>query len=493
MNAPSTAVAPRRDNSPIEVLKNQVARSAKEFQMVLPSHISVDKFQRTIATAALSNPKLLECDRQSLLIAAMKIATDGLLPDGREAALVPFSTRVKDANTSQFKTVMMVQAMPMVYGLRKKVLQSGEVVSLQVGIVYAAEVEEGNFLYEIGIDPPIRHRPKLDLTDEQAHDDNIVAAYSIARIKNPSGGDPYWSVEVMPRRKINKIRQMSQTGAVGQVYKFGSNKGQPIEPKGPWVDWFGEMAQKSALRSHTKVLPMSGDLLDTMERDDAEERRAAGLSHLLQTEPDAPISLPSDARQAPALADQTGTEAGVAIDKSTGEVQRDARGMTVVDEATDKALDAGAADSEDRADATEWVEGLEKAFAACKTDAERVAVHEQHAKTISDLEVADPDLHQRAMKSIPAYDEGNIDDPHNGPATEQRGEAHTDADAPMWRKDAETALAGVRAAKNPTYLTAIEEAWLKARAAVEDSDLINEVEAAFTAKRKALRAAKGQG
>ena len=184
----------------------------------------------------------------------------------------------------------------------------------------------------------------------------------------------------------------------------------------------------------------------------------------------------------------------MAIDKSTGEVQRDARGMTVVDEATDKALDAGAADSEDRADATEWVEGLEKAFAACKTDAERVAVHEQHAKTISDLEVAYPDLHERAMKSIPAYDEGNIDDPHNGPATEQRGEAHTD-DIPMWQVAANTALAHVASAGNLPTLDAAEKAWLNARDAVKehDDELVRRVDKAMGDKRKSLRAAKGQG
>jgi hypothetical protein len=158
------AVAPaRREPAPIEVLKGIVARRAEDFKMVLPSHITVDKFQRTIATAALANPQLMSCDRQSLLIAAMKLAQDGLLPDGREAALVPFKTWNKDTR----ENVWMVQAMPMAWGVRKKILQSGQVVSLETGLVYRAEMEGGNFIYEIGMDPPIRHRPKLDMTDEE--------------------------------------------------------------------------------------------------------------------------------------------------------------------------------------------------------------------------------------------------------------------------------------------------------------------------------------
>ena len=158
MNAPSNLPAERKPLAPIEILKNTVARKADDFKMVLPSHITVDKFQRTVATAALSNAQLLNCDRQSLLLACMKLAQDGLLPDGREAALVPFKNRVK-GDDGQFHDSWQVQAMPMAWGLRKKILQSGEVVSLETGLVYRAEVESGNFVYEIGIDPPIRHRP----------------------------------------------------------------------------------------------------------------------------------------------------------------------------------------------------------------------------------------------------------------------------------------------------------------------------------------------
>lgn len=311
-------VAQQRPANQLEVLKSNLSKRADEFRMVLPSHITPEKFQRVIATAALQNPTLLTCDRQSLFMAAMKLAQDGLLPDGREAALVPF----KQWNRETRETTWLVQPMPMVYGLRKKILQSGEVVSLETRVVYRAELESGNFLYEIGIDPPIRHRPKLDMTEEQATDDNIIAAYSIARVRPEGGGDPYWSVEVMSRVEINKVRQASQTGAVGRK----TRDGKPIEPKGPWVDWFGEMARKTVMRRHSKVLPMSGDILDTLDRDIDEERAADSAAAYLSVEPSAPVIVPP-------------TEEQERFDPETGESLNPPAGMTEVDEETARQLD----------------------------------------------------------------------------------------------------------------------------------------------------------
>jgi len=179
---------------------------------------------------------------------------------------------------------------------------------------------EGHFIYEIGIDPPIRHRPKLDMTEEEMSDDNLVAAYSIARISN-GDGEPFWSVEVMRRAEVLKVRQMSQTGALGKT----DRQGKAIPPKGPWVDWQPEMWKKSVLRRHTKVLPMSGDILDTLERDAAEEARAEGAARLLSVEPDAPRALPPT-REDIALAN--------GADPDTGEIARDDE-----DEETARALD----------------------------------------------------------------------------------------------------------------------------------------------------------
>src|SRR6266576_596011 len=61
----------------------------------LPDHIPLDRFRRVVITAVNQNSKLARADRRSLFNACAKCAHDGLYPDGREAALVPYSTKVK--------------------------------------------------------------------------------------------------------------------------------------------------------------------------------------------------------------------------------------------------------------------------------------------------------------------------------------------------------------------------------------------------------------
>lgn len=321
----ATQLAQRPDN-PIAMFQAQLESRAREIQSALPGHITPDKFQRTVMTAVTQNPDLLKADRGSLILACYKAAQDALLPDGREAALVTFNTRFKDPDDNQWKSKKLVQYMPMVYGLRKKILQSAEVVSLEVNVVYRAEVEKGTFLYEVGLEPPLRHRPSLDLNEEETADEEIVAAYSIATMS-----DGTKSYEIMRRFEINKVRQVSQTGAVGKT----TRNGDPIEPKGPWVDWFAEMAKKTVMRRHAKTLPMSGDVLLDVEGRELEAGTSAARA-LGSVAPDAPQ----------AIEDQT-TE--VAHDAETGEITDDAsaEGNAPASEAT--AASSGQDDTQESA------------------------------------------------------------------------------------------------------------------------------------------------
>lgn len=480
--------AERKAPTQIDVLKANLTKRAEDFKMVLPSHITPEKFQRVVATAALQSPQLLECDRQSLLLAAMKLAQDGLLPDGREAALVPFKTSIKDGNNWLDKWI--VQPMPMVYGLRKKILQSGDVLSIETGVVYLADLESGHFIYEIGMDPPIRYRPNLLLPIEETADEKIVAAYSIAKLRNEGGGDPYWSVEVMRRAEIDKVRQSSQTGALGRVVKFGKDKGKPIPPKGPWVDWFGEMARKTVLRRHSKVLPMSGDVLETIERDIESERAAESAAAYLAVEAKEPAILPS--RDEPA-AEETET-----IDPETGEVfETDTRGMTEVDEDTARALDEATVDDPHRARAEEMAARIEADFGKCKTDERRRACHAHYRDAIEKLEDAYPDLYEAIAPLIPAPEanDGTFDPQDNpsadeGPTQEQRGEAHGDDDPVT--KAVQGIRASIAAAKNLNALGRIETDWTnKVMNGVADDALVRQVDSEFAAKRRELKQAEG--
>ena len=263
---------------PITVLRTQLEQRAAEFAMVLPAHITPDAFQRTILTAAHENQDLLKCDRRSLLTACMKAAQDKLLPDRREAAIVPFSTRMKVGG--EWKWVKLAQYMPMVFGLRKKILQSGEVADIFAAVVYRQEVEDGRFIYEEGTERTLRHKPILD-PDFRPKDEDIALAYSVATLTNG-----YKSFEVMKRFEIDEVRETSQTGA-----QFDAN-GAPRESKGPWVQWFGEMAKKTVLRRHSKSLPQSGDVLADVEAEDMAYAARSAAALLASHAPEAPEPAP---------------------------------------------------------------------------------------------------------------------------------------------------------------------------------------------------------
>jgi len=270
MNAPATIKQP----SEIALVRNQIDDMAPQFMAALPAHIPVERFARVIMTALQNEPGLLKCSRKSLFNAAMKAAQDGLLPDGREGAMVPFGGDVT--------------WMPMIGGIRKKVRNSGEIATWDVHAVY----ENDAFEYELGDEPFIRHKPCLD-----GDRGKLIAVYSIATLKS---GEK--SRDVMSVSEVEKIRALSK----------GKNT--------PWNNptFYPEMAKKTVARRHSKMLPMSSDLDDLIRRDD-HLYDLDGAREEAQTE--RPKSL---AGKLKALADFSGD--GEVIDNETGEISGSAGG-----------------------------------------------------------------------------------------------------------------------------------------------------------------------
>ena len=258
-----------KTTTPAEDFRNQWTKQESEVAVALPPHIPVERFMRVVMTAVGGNADLMNADRRSLFESAMKAAQDGLLPDGRDGALVIFNAKVKEGNKDVY--IKKVQWMPMVGGILKKIRNSGELLSLSAYVVY----ENDEFQYTLGDEETIVHRPCLD---SNRGDAKLV--YAIAKTKD---GGIYR--EIMTLKDVEKVRAVSKTG------KFG-----------PWADWWDEMAKKTVIRRLAKRLPMSSDLDDLMRRDDelydfsgrrsdvdAQQNRLqqrGTLSQLLQSKPD---------------------------------------------------------------------------------------------------------------------------------------------------------------------------------------------------------------
>jgi recombination protein RecT len=80
------ALAQLRHPSFLEQIKN-----------ALPGNVTPERFVRVAITAIQQTPELVTADRKTLFGAIVRCAQDGLLPDGREAAL---TTRGKVRSTT---------------------------------------------------------------------------------------------------------------------------------------------------------------------------------------------------------------------------------------------------------------------------------------------------------------------------------------------------------------------------------------------------------
>lgn len=209
--------------TPIDAFRGTVDRLGDEFCKALPKHIPVEKFQRIVMSSVTASPGLLQKDRTSLLASCMKAAQDGLLLDGRDAALVTFGNNV--------------QYMPMIGGILKKIRQSGELESITSEVVYQND-EFDRWMDEDG--EHFKHRPSYG---ENRGD--VILVYAFARTKD---GGKY--LEVMDRADVERVRQVSRA-----------------KDNGPWVQWWNEMARKTVTRRLAKRLPSSTDIERMWEND----------------------------------------------------------------------------------------------------------------------------------------------------------------------------------------------------------------------------------
>jgi recombination protein RecT len=166
--------------------------------------------------------------------------------DGREAALILFGNEAR--------------LMPMFQGLRTIAAKHG--CSLRAEVVYA----EDTFGYNLGLTPSLKHVPAALGTDRGLP----IGAYAVAKHKTFGV-----FVEVMSVDEIERVRQISRASS-----------------KGPWVDWWPEMARKSVGRRLFKSLPLVADeqIRSMLEADDA-------TNDLATNEPEVPadLSVPADA------------------------------------------------------------------------------------------------------------------------------------------------------------------------------------------------------
>lgn len=215
----------------VTAFEGQLMDQQERWRPVLPPNVDPARFKASCMTAVIKNPELLSADRSSLLLACMQSANAGILPDGREGAIVIF----KDWKTKK----KMAQWMPMVSGIVRRLRELGDLTSISAYCVYKGDT----FEVELGDNARIVH--KVDPTGSRDGND-IIAAYAIFK-----HGNNIVHREIMTREEIDQTRGVSRA-------KDGA----------AWKTWLGEMARKTVIRRGSKSVPLSAAGAAIIETED---------------------------------------------------------------------------------------------------------------------------------------------------------------------------------------------------------------------------------
>lgn len=253
-------------NTALVTVRKSLTAMLPQFAAVLPKHLTPERLARVALTSIRLNPKLLQCDRNSLFAAVMTSAQLGLEPDGilGQGFLVPFAGKV--------------QFVPGYKGLISLARNSGDVDSIIAQVVYDKDL----FEFEWGTNERLVHRPAFGDRGKP------IYVYAYARFRQ--GG---WYFDVLTVDDVNKVRDASNGWKSAVKYQRVADS--------PWTTHWPEMACKTLVRRIAKYLPLSVQKAAALE-DSFEGGRVTQIDDagaVTVDLPDEPTPAPEPPRSAP--------------------------------------------------------------------------------------------------------------------------------------------------------------------------------------------------
>ena len=220
--ANGTAVTKKENKS--KTIFDVIQAGAKQFATALPKHINSDRFVRIAITTIRQNPKLAQCNQESLLGALMVSAQLGLEPGVLgQCYLIPYGREC------QFQIGYK--------GMIELLRRSGQLKDIYAYSVY----ENDEFEMAYGLNRDLKHKPNLQDRG------NFIGCYCVAVLK-----DDARAFEYMTKDEIE---------AHGK--KFSKTYGN-----GPWKTDFEAMAHKTVVKKMLKWLPVSVEFLEMAAKDE---------------------------------------------------------------------------------------------------------------------------------------------------------------------------------------------------------------------------------
>lgn len=200
--------------------------------ILIDSGKSYDRLRAVFLIAVQQDAKILDCSAESLRREISKCAADGLVPDAKEAVLLPYW----DAKQSRY----LANYQPMVHGIIKRLRELGGVFSITCKLVYA----EDEFILNEADPDSLAHRSDPFSKDRG----EIVGGYAVFRDDQKR----VMHLETMSSDDFEKVRRASKA---------------PNSPA--WVTWGDQMRLKAVLRRGSKYLSINNDKIRALlERQD---------------------------------------------------------------------------------------------------------------------------------------------------------------------------------------------------------------------------------
>ncbi|GGZ23885.1 hypothetical protein GCM10010387_16420 [Streptomyces inusitatus] len=260
-------------------------RYGDHFTKALPSHMDTGAFLAAVRAAL---PGLVRCTPASLLQALLTCARFGLVPDGRHAVIK------REGNQAVF--------VPMYQGYVELMYRSGRVGSVHVGLVH--ENDEWN--YEPTAPAPLdfTHKPRVDLPKKNRG--APILAYAFCWMTSGARSQ----VIVLSREDAEEIRD-----EYSAAYRRAEDSGTK---NSFWHTDFNAMWAKSGLRRLHKVVPMSAELVQLGNAEDAGDAGQVQVVHA----PDEDAQALADAVAAHSAAEGSQEPTGTVLTRKTKTVKR---------------------------------------------------------------------------------------------------------------------------------------------------------------------------
>lgn len=219
----------------LQTFKGNLSKMIEAGEFALPTSVDPNTFRNAAIVAFQNNAEIRKCTPESVFTALRHLAGLGMMPDGKDAAIVRFADKA--------------QAMPMTAGVIAAAKRSGKVKQVTSDTILEGETIHVWYDEETG-------EKRFEHTNEDGTRINpltrsgkVIGAIAVATMSDGS-----FDFEVFNLDQIEKRRRASP-----------NQRGN--EPTGIWKDWYEEMCTKTVVRRLCARLPMSAEDRTVLDND----------------------------------------------------------------------------------------------------------------------------------------------------------------------------------------------------------------------------------